>query len=257
VPTHVEAGGVQPFCLRLELDGLQWNPHLDHLEELGVPGCIVAKTNVENVKGVKYEFALGNVRKCESGERLLLALCCVRLMKTACALVERQGIVSLTNCRVRVTSQLVGSMRFIRFASFRQEKQKQKTKQKHAKKESHAANSNVHTHVAVDKRWCDARTLGPQLPQARPQQAAAVGPLARQVVAAVLLVHPEGAVVVEVPPRRPVVAVVVAAAVPLLRPQEEAAVGEVPRRHLPGVGEVLLVPQPRVQALLVLLLPVA
>ena len=49
VSTHVEAGGVQPFCLRLELDGLQWNPHLDHLEELGVPGCIAAK----KVKGSK------------------------------------------------------------------------------------------------------------------------------------------------------------------------------------------------------------
>jgi len=150
-------------------------------------------------------------------------------------------------------------MRFIRFASFRQEKQKQKTKQKNMQRKRATQQTAMFTPTSLltNGGWCDARTLGPQLPQARPQQAAVVGPLARQVVAAVLLVHPEGAVVVEVPPRRPVVAVVVAAAVPLLRPQVEAAVGEVLRRHLPGVGEVLLVPQPRVQPLLVLLLPVA
>jgi hypothetical protein len=133
----------------------------------------------------------------------------------------------------------------VSFASLQTRKTKQK---KHAKKERHAANGG----------WCDVRTLGPLLPQARPQQAVVVGPLARQVVAAVLLVHPEEAVVVVVvPPRRPVVVVVVAAAVPLLRPQEEAAVVEVPRRQLPRVAEVLLVPQLRVQPLLVLLLPVA
>jgi hypothetical protein len=139
-------------------------------------------------------------------------------------------------------------MRFIRFASLRQEKNNMQRK-----RGTQQTAMFTPTSLLTNGGWCDARTLGPQLPQARPQQAAVVGPLARQVVAAVLLVHPEEAVVVEVPPHRPVVA----AAVPLLRPQEAAAVGEVPRRQLPGVAEVLLVPQPRVQPLLVLVLPVA